>query len=97
MRIISRKCLREFSTRHPEAIGPLDAWWAEARTAKWKSFNDLKRRYHTADQVAGNLVIFNIGGNKYRLILKIDYRAEMGFVKFIGNHAEYDKIDVKNL
>jgi len=97
MRILSRKRLREFATRHPGAKAQLDAWWAEASKAKWKSFHDLNQRYRTADQVAGNLVIFNICGNKYRLIVKIDYNASMGFIKFVGTHAEYDKIDVKNL
>ena len=68
MHVISRKSLREFAARHPPAKGPLDAWFAEASRADWGSFADVKAAYGSADLVAGNRVIFNIGGNKYRLI-----------------------------
>lgn len=97
MHIISRRVLRSFSKKHPQAKGPLDAWWAEAKRANWKNFNDIRKHYNSADQVAGNLVVFNIAGNKYRLIVSIHYKSATGFVKFIGTHAEYDKIDVENL
>lgn len=97
MRIIARKRLREFARKHPGAKGPLDAWWSEAKHSEWSNFNDIRQHYNSADQVAGNLVVFNIAGNNYRLIVKFEYRLKMGFVKFIGTHAEYDKVDVKKL
>ena len=97
MHIISRKPLREFSAKHPQAKAPLDAWFAEAGKAKWSQFADIKKTYRSADVVEDNRVIFDIGGNKYRLVVKIAYRMEKVFILFIGTHAEYDKIDVKKI
>lgn len=97
MRVISRKPLREFSERHPPAKSPLDAWFAEARRADWSSFADVKATYGSADVVAGNRVIFNIGGNKYRLVAKMAYKCRTVYVRFVGTHAEYDRIDVKTI
>ena len=94
MRVVSRKKLREFSAKHADAKAPLDAWYAEAKQASWTSFADVKAAYRSADVVAGNRVIFNIGGNKYRLVVKVAYRLQQLFVLFIGTHAEYMKIDV---
>jgi mRNA interferase HigB len=93
MRVVSRKPLREFAVRHPPAKAPLEAWYAEARRADWASFAEVKATYGSADVVAGNRVIFNIGGNKYRLVAKIAYRCRTVYVRFVGTHAEYDQID----
>jgi mRNA interferase HigB len=93
MRIVSRKPLKDFSRKHPVAKTPLDAWYQEAKAAEWRSFADIKGLYGSADVVAGNRVIFNIGGNKYRLVVKIAYRTGAAYIKFIGTHKEYDKID----
>lgn len=97
MRVISRKPLREFATKHPPAKAPLDAWYAEACRADWASFADVKARYGSADVVAGNRVVFNIGGNKYRLIAKMAYRSRTLYVRFVGTHAEYDKTDAETI
>jgi mRNA interferase HigB len=97
MRVISRKPLREFSRKHPQAKTPLDAWCAEASKAAWKDFADIKKCYRSADVVAGNRVIFDIGGNKFRLVVKIAYQMQTVFVLFVGTHAEYDRIDVKTV
>ncbi|MGH7828164.1 MAG: type II toxin-antitoxin system HigB family toxin [Candidatus Binatia bacterium] len=97
MHIISRKPLRDFSERHPPAKTPLDAWFAEVSRAKWASFADVKKAFGSADVVAGNRVIFNIGGNKYRLVVKIAYKVGIVFVRFIGTHVEYDKIDANTI
>lgn len=97
MHIISRKSLREFSAKHPQAKAPLAAWFAEASKAKWSQFADIKKSYRSADVVEDNRVIFDIGGNKYRLVVKIAYRMETVFILFIGTHAEYDKINVKTI
>lgn len=97
MRVISRKSLREFATKHPPAKAPLDAWFAEASRADWSNFSAVKAAYGSADVVAGNRVIFNIGGNKYRLIVKIAYRSRTLYVRFVGTHAEYDKVDAKTI
>ena len=97
MHIISRKPLRDFSERHPPAKRLLDAWFAEVSRARWASFAEVKKTFGNADVVAGNRVIFNIGGNRYRLVVKIAYKVRIVFVRFIGTHAEYDKIDASTI
>ncbi len=97
MHIISRKPLREFSEKHPPAKNPLDMWFAEVSHTTWANFSDVKATYGSADGVADNRVIFNIGGNKYRLVVKIAYKTGKVFVRFVGTHAEYNKIDAKTI
>lgn len=97
MHIISRTPLHEFSDKHPAAKTPLDTWYAEVKRANWGSFADVKEAFGSADVVAGNRVIFNIGGNKYRLVVKVAYRSGTVYVRFVGTRAEYDKIDVKTV
>lgn len=97
MHIISRKPLREFSEKHPPAKTPLDNWFSEVSRAKWANFADVRATYGSADVVAGNRVIFNIGGNKYRLVVKMAYNCGKVFVRFVGTHAEYDKIDAATI
>jgi mRNA interferase HigB len=97
MHIISRRPLREFSKRHPPAKTPLDAWFSEVNRAEWKAFADVRATYGSADVVAGNRVIFNIGGNKYRLVVKIAYKCGTVFVRFVGTHVEYNAIDAKTI
>ena len=69
------------------------AWFAEAKAAKWTSPQDVKKQYANASVIANNRVVFNIKGNDYRLIVAIAYKAQYIYVKFIGTHAEYDKVD----
>ena len=97
MHIISRRALRNFSSKHPKAKGPLDAWWAEVRLAEWKHFPDIQAHYNSADMVGGNRIIFNIGGNKYRLVVKVAYQIGKVFILWVGTHAEYNKLDVTKL
>lgn len=93
MRIISRKTLKEFWETHADAEQPLRAWFAEATIARWKSFHDIKAAYRSADVLPGNRVVFDIKGNRYRLVVKIHYNTGVVFIRFLGTHAEYDKID----
>lgn len=93
MRVISRKPLKDFAKKHAQAKSPLDAWYREAKAASWKNFADIRAHFGSADVVAGNRVIFDIGGNKYRLVVKVAYQIGVLYVKFIGTHKEYDKID----
>lgn len=95
MRVIARKTLREFWTQkgHGDTKGPLEAWHDEACAASWKTPQDIKNVYASASFVGGNRVVFNIGGNKYRLVVEVQYAAEIVWVKFLGTHAEYDEID----
>ncbi len=92
MHIISRKCLKDFWKKHNQAERALSAWYSEAKKANWTSFDDIKKMYKNADLVAENRVIFNIGGNKYRLIVKFDFQKKVAFIKFVGTHSEYNKI-----
>lgn len=97
MRIISRKALKDFWTRHTQAEEPLKSWFEEATQATWKTPQDIKALYRSADFVLGNRVIFNIGGNKYRLIVKINYSYGVVYIRFIGTHTEYDKINAETI
>lgn len=97
MHVISRKKLKEFYARDDckDAKGPLDVWWHEAKKATWKSWADIKKQYGSASPLKGSRVVFNIGGNKYRLVTKINYPAQTVFIRFVGTHKEYDKIDAE--
>ena len=93
MRIIARRTLREFWDLHPDAEQPLKAWFAEASAASWETPQAIKDQYRHASFVADNRVIFNIGGNKYRLVVHVNYDFGIMYIKFVGAHGEYDKID----
>jgi mRNA interferase HigB len=93
MRVIARRPLREFWKRHPVAEQPLKAWFAEVQAADWRDPAQIKRRYRHTSFVGDNRVIFNIGGNKYRLVVHVNFDFGIVYIKFIGTHAEYDRID----
>ncbi|MFT8245180.1 type II toxin-antitoxin system HigB family toxin [Roseomonas sp. BN140053] len=93
MQIIAKRTLREFWETHPQAEGPLRAWYALVDKATWTGPADVKAMFRSADFVADNRVIFDIGGNKYRLVVMVAYRFQRVLVKFIGTHAEYDRIN----
>lgn len=95
MRIISRKCLKNFWEKHPQAEQPLKAWFEETKCSEWKIPNDIRLLYRSADFLPKNRVIFNIAGNKFRLIVQINYDYGIIYIRFIGTHAEYDKIDAE--
>jgi len=97
MRVISRKTLKDFWERHADTEPALQAWFHEANSARWKSFADIKARYRTADALPGNRVVFNIKGNTYRLIVRIHYNTGIVFIRFIGTHARYDRIDATTI
>ncbi len=97
MHIISRKTLNEFWITHPDVEEALLAWYREARTAHWKTPKDIGTRYRSADFLVGNRVVFNIKGNQYRLVVKINYESGTVFIRFIGSHADYDRIDVERV
>ena len=97
MRVISRKALREFWEKHPDSQQPLRAWYANVKRATWKTSADVKIAYRNASFVANNRVVFNIKGNHYRLVAAIDYKYSVIYIRFIGTHQEYDKIDVATI
>lgn len=75
----------------------LKAWYQEAKQAVWQSPNEVKEHYKSASIVGNNRIVFNICGNKYRLVVKINYEAQWIFIRFVGTHKEYDKIDVTTI
>ena len=89
MHVISKKKLREFWKRYPKAKSPLEAWFQVATHAEWESFADVRKAFKSADSV-GRFVVFDIGGNKYRLIVAIHYNRGTLFVRHVLTHAEYD-------
>src|SRR5690349_604681 len=100
MRIIARRTLREFVASRaghrdqPALKAALDAWFDEARKAQWKSTADIKRLYATASIVTSDRIVFNIKGNSYRLVAAVDFEKSIVWIKWIGTHGDYDRIDV---
>jgi mRNA interferase HigB len=97
MRVIAKSTLRNFWARHTDAQGALQAWHDEALAATWKTPHDIKNHYPAASICANNRVVFNVCGNKYRLIAEIQYAAGIVWVKFLGTHAEYDLVDASTV
>jgi mRNA interferase HigB len=97
MHIISLKALRLFWAVHPDAEQPLRAWYAIAKRAQWRVPADVKADYGNASFVGNNRVIFNIKGNDYRLIVLAEYRKGKLFVRFVGTHIEYDRVDATTI
>lgn len=90
MHVISKKMLRDFWEKHPRAKPALEAWYQVARHAEWESFADIRTTFNTADQV-GKFTVFDIGGNKFRLIAVIHFNRGKVFVRHVLTHAEYDE------
>ena len=100
MRVLAKRTLKEFwesSPKFRDAKAPLEAWHAECLKATWKTPQAIKRQFRTASIIKNNRVVFNIAGNKYRLVVAIDYERQVIFIKFIGAHSEYDEIDVETV
>ena len=93
MRVIAKRHLSEYWGKHPDAEQPLKAWYDEALKATWKTPADIKFQYASASILAGNRVVFNIKGNHHRLIVSVAYQFGALCIKFIGTHAEYDKVN----
>ena len=97
MRIAAKRTLRIFWEKHPDAKDPLLAWYREVEKEDWSNAANLKKKYRSASIVPDNRVVFNIKGNDYRLVVKINYPYRVIYIRFIGTHAEYDKIDVEEV
>lgn len=98
MQIIALRTLRQFWEKHPQAETPVKVWFAAASKATWKAPADIKAQFGaTVDFVGDNRVIFDLAGNKYRLIVHVSYAFKRVLVKFIGTHAEYDKINAETI
>jgi mRNA interferase HigB len=99
VRVIAKSSLKKFWERPgcADARGPLHSWYAEAIKATWHSPQDIKDQYASASICGNNRAVFNVGGNKYRLVVEVQYQSGIVWVKFVGTHAQYDRIDVETV
>lgn len=100
MRIISKRTLREFwesDPKYADSQAPIEAWHEETLKADWATPQDIKDQFRSASIIKDSRVVFNIRGNHYRLVVKINYPAQIIYIRFIGTHAQYDKIEVENV
>ena len=93
MRIIAHRTLVLFYTKHADAETALEEWFHETEKAEWNSFADIKKTFNSVDAVGNQHFVFNIRGNDYRLVAVVKFRIKMVYIRFIGTHGEYDKID----
>lgn len=93
-RIFAKSTLKEFWDKHPESEQYLKTWYDTVRSSDWRSPNDVKKTYANASVLKDNRIIFDIKGNKYRLVAKFNFDKQWVFIRFIGTHEAYDKVDV---
>jgi mRNA interferase HigB len=97
MRIILRRRLVEFWENHPDAEQPLRAWYTEVKKVRWNSPAEIKAAYRSVTILSNNRVVFNIKGITYRLVVVVEYAQGKMFIRFVGTHAEYDRIDATSI
>lgn len=97
MRVIARKALREFWEKHKDVESALKSWYSEVEKSSWETPNSIKKDYPSASVLNNNRIVFNIKGNKYRLIVKINYEFKIVWIRFIGTHSEYDKVNANTV
>jgi mRNA interferase HigB len=100
VRILSKRTLREFwesSPKYTDAEDPLKSWYREAKQASWLNPADVKEQYRNASILKNNRTVFNIAGNKYRLVVEINYALQIIFIRFVGTHQDYDAVDVETI
>ena len=97
MRIIAISTLRDYWEKHPETRQPLSEWYVKVERARWESFNDMKRDFSSVDYVGNQRYVFNIKGNNHRLVVAVKFTPKLVYIRFVGTHEEYDKVDVKNI
>ena len=97
MRVIAKKILRDFWEKQSDSKEQLKTWFKESSKANWKSPNDIKNEYPKASILKNGRVVFNICGNKYRLIVLVNYTRQWVFIRFIGTHNQYDNINAETI
>lgn len=99
MRVIAIKTLRDFwgQSIYADSEQPLKAWYKEVEKADWKSWTDVKAQYRNASSLKNSRIVFNIHGNAYRLVVKINYPFRVAYIRFIGTHKQYDAIDMETV
>lgn len=96
-RIFAKSTLRKYWEKHPDSEQYLKTWYDTAMSAQWKTQNDIKKTYSKVSILKGKRAVFNIKGNSYRLVVKFNFKKQWAFVRFIGTHTDYDKIDVNTI
>ncbi len=91
--IISKTILAEFGVKHSDSVDALNKWYSETKQADWNSLSDVKKSFNTVDYVGNDRYVFNIKGNKYRLVTMMFFSIRTVYIRFIGTHADYDKIN----
>lgn len=98
MNIVAFRAIREFYEKHPKARTPMIAWYKDVSAARWRNWAELKADYASADAIGDDRVVFDIGGNKYRIVARVAYGPYFRvMIKFVGTHAEYDRIDARSV
>jgi len=97
VRVIAKRTLRDFWEKHADCEEQLKSWYRETEKSEWKNINELKSEYPSASILKDNRIVYNIKGNNYRLIVKFNFEYGICWIRFIGTHAEYDKIDANNI
>ena len=94
MRIVARRSLREFWRKHPQAEGPLRFWYQTTSRAAWRTPADIRTTFGSVDMRPNNRAIFDVGGNRFRIVAVVLLKSQIVYVRFVGTHAQYDRIDV---
>lgn len=97
MRIVTEKKINEYSEKHPDSKTALQEWASKVKRSNWKCFADIKKTFNSVDSVGNQHYVFNIKGNNYRLVVVIQFTPGLVYIRFIGTHAEYEKIDCSNI
>jgi mRNA interferase HigB len=97
VRVISKSTLRDFWEKHPDCKEQLKSWFRETENSNWNTLNELKNDYPSASILKDNRIVYNIKGNHYRLIVKFNFDYQLCWIRFVGTHAEYDKIDANKI
>ncbi len=97
MRIFTEKTLKDYATIHPEAKSALQDWATKVRNAEWTCLADIKKTFNSVDYVGNQRYVFNIKGNNYRLVVVIMFRPKFVYIRFVGTHNEYDRIDCSTI
>ena len=96
-RIIAKKTLRDYWEKHSDCEQYLKTWYETAKNSDWLTPNEIKQTYANASILKDNRVVFNISGNSYRLVVKFNYERQWAFIRFIGTHKEYDRINAETI
>ncbi|MEY8022149.1 type II toxin-antitoxin system HigB family toxin [Muriicola sp. SD30] len=97
MRVIAKRTLKDFWAKHTDCEQQLMAWYRETEKSEFKNLNELKKEYPSASILKDNRIVFNIKGNKYRLIVKFNFEFQICWIRFVGTHAEYDKVNANEI